>query len=114
MTRNLLVSLATPILASLPLLAGCAGGPSDGEFVQACMEQGQHGLQMVQMTEEMCKCAATYARENFPPPVRQAMALNMKGRKQESEALLEGMPFDERAKFAMQQFEMVGKCLNPR
>jgi hypothetical protein len=113
MNRNLIALLVAPILSSLPLLTGCAGGPSDGEFVQACMNQGQHSLQMVKMTEEMCQCAATYARENFPSPVRQAMALNMQGRKQESEALLQGMSFDDRAKFAAQQFEMVGKCLEP-
>ena len=113
MTLNRLAPLLASALLALPLLTGCAGGPSDGEFVQACMKQGEHSLQMVKMTEEMCQCAATYARENFPPPVRQAMALNMEGRKQESEALLQGMSFDDRAKFAMQQFEMVGKCLNP-
>ena len=114
MNRNRIALSFAPVILVLPLLTGCAGGPSDGEFVQACMSQGEHALQMVKMTEEMCQCAATYARENFPPPVRQAMALNMQGRKQESEALLQGMSFDDRAKFAMQQFEMVGKCVDPR
>jgi hypothetical protein len=113
MNRNRIVLLLAPVLLTLPLLGGCAGGPSDAEFVQACMSSNERGLNMVRMTEEMCQCAATYARENFPPPVRQAMSLNLQGRKQESEALLAGMSFDDRAKFAMQQFEMVGKCLNP-
>jgi hypothetical protein len=114
MYPNRIALILAPALAMLPLLAACAGGPSDGEFVQACLKQGEHSLQMVKMTEEMCKCAATYARENFAPPVRQAMTLDMQGRKPESEALLEGMSFEERAKFATQQFEMVGKCLDPR
>ena len=115
MSRLLIVSIVTPIIAALPLLSGCAGGgPSDGEFVKACMEQGQHSLQMVKMTEEMCKCAASYARDNFTPPVRQALMLNMQGRKQESEALLSGMSFEDRAKSAAQEFEMVGKCLDSR
>jgi hypothetical protein len=114
MYRNRIAPILAPALAMLALFAGCAGGPSDGEFVQACLKQGEHSLQMVKMTEEMCKCAATYARENFAPPVRQAMTLDMQGRKQESEALLEGMSLEERAKFAAQQFEMVGKCLDPR
>ena len=114
MNRNFIALIVAPIVASLPLLAGCAGGPSDGEFVQACMNQGQHSLQMVKMTEEMCKCAASYASDNFPGPVRQAMTLDMQGRKQESEALVEGMSFEERAKFAMQQFEVIGACVaNP-
>jgi len=114
MNRNRIVPILAPALLFLPHLSGCAGGPSDGEFVQACMKQGEHALQMVKMTEEMCQCAASYARENFAAPVRQAMTLNMQGRKQESEALLEGMSFEDRAKFAAQQFEMVGKCLDPR
>jgi len=114
MNRNRIALTFAAAIAVSPLFAGCAGGPSDGEFVQACLSSNDRGLQMVKMTEEMCKCAATYARENFPPPVRQAMALNLQGRKQESEAMLEGMSFDERAKFAAQQFEMVGRCLDPR
>jgi hypothetical protein len=35
----------------------------------------------------------------------------MQGNKQESEALTEDMTFEERAKFAMQQFEVVGACV---
>lgn len=113
MNRNSIALILAPAILALPLLTGCAGGPSDGEFVQACLKQGEHSLQMVKMTEEMCQCAATYARENFPPPVRQALSLNMQGRKQESESLLAGMSLEDRAKFAAQEFEMVGKCLNP-
>jgi hypothetical protein len=114
MSHNRIALLLAPVVLVLPFFAACAGGPSDGEFVQACLSSNERGLNMVKMTEEMCKCAATYARENFAPPVRQAMTLNLQGRKQESEALLQDMSFEERAKFATQQFEMVGKCLDPR
>jgi hypothetical protein len=37
----------------------------------------------------------------------------MQGRKQESEALVEGMSFEDRAQFAMQQFEAIGTCVAP-
>ena len=90
-------------------LGGCGGGINDGEFVQACMNQ--QGVQMVKMTEEMCQCAAKYSRENLDPKLQKAMVLNMQGKKQESEALVEGMSFDERAAFAMQQFEVIGACV---
>lgn len=98
-------------VATSALLAACTGGPSDGEFVQACMNQ--QGVQMVKMTEEMCQCAAKYARENFDPKLHHVLVLNMHGKKQESEALIADLSFDDRAKFAMQQFEMVGACLAP-
>jgi hypothetical protein len=65
--------------AAVVALGGCAGGgPGEGEFVQACMNQSQNSMQ---------------------------------GRKQESEALVEGMSFEERAQFAMQQFEVIGSCV---
>jgi hypothetical protein len=100
------------LVAAAVALSGCGGGPGDGEFVQACMNQ--KGIQMVKVTQEMCQCAAKYSRENLAPRLRQAMVLNMQGKKQESEALVEGMSFDERAKFAMQQFEVIGACVVDR
>jgi hypothetical protein len=95
--------------ALLAALGGCGGGPAEGEFVQACMNQ--KGVQMVQVTEAMCRCAAKYSHENLEPRLQQAMVLNMQGRKQESEALVEDLSFEERAKFAMQQFEVIGACV---
>ena len=59
----------------------------------------------------MCQCAAKYARENFDPKLQRVMVLNMQGKKQESEALIDGMSFDDRAKFAAQQFEVIGQCV---
>jgi hypothetical protein len=99
------------VASTTALLVGCAGGPSDGEFVQACMNQ--KGLQMVKVTESMCQCASKFAHERFDPKLQRVLVLDMQGKKQEEEALVDGMSFDDRAKFAGQQFEMVGKCLEP-
>ena len=99
------------VASTTALLAGCAGGPSDGEFVQACMNQ--KGLQMVKMTESMCQCASKFAHEHFDPKLQRVLVLDMQGKKQEEEALVDGMSLDDRAKFAGQQFEMVGQCLGP-
>ena len=97
------------LVAAGAALSGCGGGINEGEFVQACMNQ--KGVQMVKVTEEMCQCAASYTRKNLDPKLQRAMVLNMQGRKQEAEALTEGMSFDERAQFAMQQFEVIGACV---
>jgi len=97
------------LVAAGAALGGCGGGINEGEFVQACMNQ--KGVQMVPVTEEMCQCAARYTRENFEPKLQHAMVLNMQGKKQESLALVEDMSFDERAKFALQQFEVIGACV---
>jgi hypothetical protein len=96
-------------VAVTTVLAACSGGPSDSDFVQACMNQS--GGQMVKVTEGMCRCAAGYARDNFNPKLRQVLMLDMQGKKQESESLAEGMSMEERGQFAMKQFEMVGHCL---
>jgi hypothetical protein len=97
------------LAAAGAVLGGCGGGINDGEFVQACMNQ--KGVQMVKVTEDMCQCAAKYSRENLDPKLQRAMVLNMQGKKQESEALVADMNFDERAAFAMQQFEVIGACV---
>jgi hypothetical protein len=109
-TTNLCALAAASVVVGA--LSGCGGGPGDGEFVQACMNQ--KGVQMVKVTEQMCQCAAKYSRENFDPKLQRAMVLNMQGRKQESEALIEGMSFEERAQFAIQQFEVIGSCIAQR
>jgi DNA-binding transcriptional regulator YbjK len=108
MTANTL----TVAFAATLLAAGCSGGPSDAEFVQYCMNQ--NGVQMVKMTEEMCQCAAKYSRENFDARLQRVMVLNMQGRKQEAEALIGDMSFDDRARFAEQQFEVIGQCVMNR
>jgi hypothetical protein len=100
-------ALAT--ITAVATLTACGAGPSDGEFVQACMSQ--RGPQLVKVTDAMCQCAATFARQNFAPKLRQALVLDMQGRKQEAEALLEGVSFEARGEFAMKQFGMVGQCL---
>jgi hypothetical protein len=39
------------------------------------------------------------------------MVLSMQGKKQEAEGLIDGMSFDDRARFAEQQFEVIGQCV---
>jgi hypothetical protein len=97
------------VAAAGAALGGCGGGPAAGEFVQACMNQ--KGVQMVKVTEEMCRCAAKQAHENLDPKLQRAMVLDMQGKKQEAEALVADLSFEERAQFAMQQFQVIGACV---
>lgn len=109
MNRSLVTFQSASLLVAAILLAGCSGGPSKGEFVKACLNQ--KGPQIVRLTEEMCDCAADYASENFEPRLQRVLVLNMEGKKQEAEALVEDMSFEDRAEFAVKQFEVVGKCV---
>ncbi len=105
---------AVACIASLPLLgvllAGCAGGPSEGEFVQACMATSHPQL----VTEAMCQCGAREAKSSLPPELYRAMVLDMQGKKQEEEASLGDLSFEKRADFAMKQFAILGKCLEEK
>jgi len=105
-------SIVCALVTAGAALGGCGGGINEGEFVQACMNQ--NGVQMVKVTKAMCQCAAKYSREHLDPKLQKAMVLDMQGRKQEAEALVADLSFDERAKFAMQQFEVIGACVAER
>lgn len=102
MNRPTVIKLLTLTVAVSGVLTACNRGPSEAEFVQACLK--------TQATEPMCECAAREARSNLSPDLYTAMVLDMEGKKQEAAALVEDMTFDERAAFAMQQFEILGKC----
>jgi hypothetical protein len=91
-------------------LCGCAQGPNEAEFVQACMASSQPQI----VTEAMCQCGAREARGSLPPELYRAMVLDMQGRKQEAEASVGDLSFEKRADFAMKQFAILGKCLQTR
>ena len=99
-------SLAT-IVVACGVLAACGSGPSEAEFVQACVASSSPQMGV---DEKMCSCAAHEAKSNLPAVSYRAMVLTMQGKKQEAEALLGDMPFEKRAEFGMKQFEILGKC----
>jgi len=65
-------------------------------------------------TEALCRCGAHEARQRLPPQHFHAMVLHMQGKKQEAEQVLGDLSFEDRAKFAMEQFEILGACLNEK
>jgi hypothetical protein len=84
-------------------VAACTKGPSNAEFVQACVK--------TQATQAMCECGAREARSKLSSKLYTAMVLDMQGKKPGLEALTAKMTMDERAAFAMQQFQILGKCM---
>jgi hypothetical protein len=98
----------TAACAAIPMLVACAGGASEGEFVEACLKGGSQEM----ATTEICQCGAREAHARLSAQHFHAMVLDMQGKKQEAEQLLGDLSFDDRAKFAMEQFEVLGACLN--
>lgn len=93
------------IVVTVALGTGCHSGPGEAEFMQACLNAPNDNG-----GEEACRCAAREAQA-LPPKHYEIMVLDMQGKRQEVASLMETLTFDERAQFAMQQFELVGKCV---
>lgn len=85
------------VLAVLALLAACDSGPSEADFVAACLKEGERGAnrmlrrEMGFNNEAGCQCAAREAASSLSADARQSMVLNMHGRMQESKAVLAKM-----------------------
>jgi len=108
MSKTTVARALASVLAASSMLAACSGGPSESEFVKACLASSQAQA----VDAKMCSCMAHEAKSTLSPKFYQAMVLDMQGKKQEEEALLGDMPFDQRAAFGMKQIEVLGKCLH--
>lgn len=96
-----------PIVAAGYLLAGCGQSAAfEAQYVKACIDAKQRDV-----TEQICKCMGRESAANMPPKFQQAMLLEMEGKKQQANALLEDISFEDRASMGMKQFEIVGKCM---
>ena len=103
-SRHLLRSGAA-VAILVALVAGCESGPSDSEFITACLAEGERGANKMMRREmgvegdEFCKCGAKEARSVFSPQARQAMVLGMQGKKAEAHAIGEKMSAQEQDAF---------------
>ena len=92
-------------------------GPSEAEFVQACLEEGKRGAnkrfsdEMGVNRETMCKCAASEAKSSVSPDGYRAMILNMQGKKQEASMITSKMSEAEQMAVLKGGLEMFGKCV---
>lgn len=98
------------------LAAGCDSGPSDSEFVNACIAEGERGAnkamrrEMGVKGEDFCKCGAREARAALTPLARQAMVLGMLGKKAEAHAIGEKMSEKDQEAFMKGAMDIFGKC----
>ena len=81
--------LMTAVVAGA-LFVACGGGPSEKEFVDACMKEGQ-GAASALLNKELgvtreayCTCGATVAKSSLSADGYQAMVLDMQGKRGEA------------------------------
>ena len=107
----------TPAFILTGLFSACdIMGPSEGEFVQACLEEGKQGVnkrfsdEMGINRETMCKCAASEAKSSVSPEGYRALILNMQGKKQEASMITSKMSEAEKMAVLEASLQMIGKC----
>jgi len=98
------------------LFMGCSGGPSDSEFVAACMNEGQ-GVASQMLDEELgvtrdafCKCGAPIARSSLSSDGYRAMILDMQGKRAEASSITSKMSESEQQTALEVLGEMLEKC----
>lgn len=103
----------TALIACL-LLAACDTGPSESEFLSACLKEGarQFGIDkgMGISRDAFCKCASKQGKSTLSANGYQWMAFNMAGNRQEAAALQARMSEAERMAMAAAAIDVVGKC----
>ena len=113
------VAYFVPLLTVVALLAACGQGPSESDFVTACLKEGEIGAnkarnrEMGLNTETACKCAAKEASATMSADTRRSMILNMQGKKQESKAITAKMTEAEKMASMNAALELFKKCAGP-
>ena len=98
------------------LLAACDRGPSEAEFVAACIKEGQMGAnkmlrrEMGFKSETGCPCMAKEAAASMSADARQSMVLNMQGKMQESKAIIAKMSEADQMAAMNAALELLQKC----
>jgi hypothetical protein len=109
------ISLGT-IAVMTALIGACSGAPGESEFVTACLEEGQRGVnqafsrEMGINRETFCKCAAQEARATLSADAQRAMILDMQGKKQEAGEISSKMSESEQMAFMKGVAEVFEKC----
>jgi len=98
------------------LFAACSGGPSDAEFIAACMKEGE-SAQSQMLDREMgitrdafCQCGATFARASLSADGFRAMILEMQGNRAEASSLTSKMSESEQQALMGVAADMLEKC----
>jgi hypothetical protein len=114
------VACCVPLITVVALLAACGRGPSDAEFVAACIKEGETGAnkmlrrEMGFNSEAGCQCAAKEAASSLSADARHSMILNMQGKKQESRAIMDSMSEPDKMAAMNAALELFQKCAERR
>ncbi len=104
---------AAAAVASL-LLSACDSGPSEADYVQACLKEG--GANNVAMTgrgmdrEKVCKCSASAAKSALSADGYRLLVMEMQGKRQEVAALQAKVSDAEKMGVMQAILESLGKC----
>lgn len=99
------------------LFAACDSGPSESEFVAACLNEGRAGANKAIGDalgidrEKFCRCGAKAARAGMSDQGMQLMLWEMQGgKRQEIAALQAKLSDDEKMAVVKAGVEVFGKC----
>lgn len=117
---NLMLCRVMPVILAA-LLAACDSGPSEAEFLAACLKEGERSVANKALRKEMgvkgdafCKCAAKEARTTLSADAQRAMILDMQGKKQEASAISSKMSDADQMAFMKGATTIFGKCTGAR
>ena len=118
--ENLMLCRLTAVILAA-LLVACDSGPSEAEFVAACLKEGERSVANKALRKEagvkgdaFCKCAAKEARTNLSADAQRAMILDMQGKKQEAGAISSKMSDADQMAFMQGATTIFGKCVGAR
>lgn len=100
---NSFYAVCTGLVAAL-LLCGCGGGPSESDYVAACMTQRD-------VTESQCECAARESKKLMSADTFEAMILEIRGNNREASAIMQSLAEDEQAAAIEATLEVFDRCI---
>ena len=101
---------------AVALFMACNSGPSESEFVAACVKEGQSAASQLLDKElgvtrdAFCKCGASVAKSSLSSDGYRAMILDMEGKREEASSITSKMSESEQEASLKVLGEMVDKC----
>jgi hypothetical protein len=98
------------------LLTACSSGPSESEFVAACLTEGQSAAskaldkELGVTRDAFCKCGANVAKSSLSADGYRAMVLEMQGKGEEARSITSKMNESDQLAAVKVSAEMVEKC----
>lgn len=116
-SNRALTTRPTMAVVVATLLAACDSGPSESDFVAACLHEGQKGANKAMNNplgidrDKFCKCGASQAKASLSADGYRLMVFEMQGKRQEVAALQAKMTDADKMNVMKAGFELLGKCV---